>query len=112
MGDRPKKSETLAGTVTRQLPIIDWPAFFARQQANMDMNSLSGPCPVESFNETTWYNWTPGMNPPVPASQAVHPEKFLYYPPPLPKEWDLSLVNFQQPQIPPPNESQVGGPIF
>jgi hypothetical protein len=112
MGDRPKKNEKLAGTSTRQPVIVDWPAVFARQQLTMEQNALRGTYPIEADKLTTFYNYSYGMNPPEPPSQAVHPEKFVYYPPLLPKEWDLSRIRIQTPQIPGNMGDLVGGPFF
>jgi hypothetical protein len=112
MGDRRKPSEKLGATVTRQPEIIDWPTVFARQQMAMENSSLSGTCPIEAIKEASFFNYSYGLNPSMPVSQAVNPEKIVYYPPSLPKEWDMSLIRFQTPQVPGDMGDLVGGPFF
>jgi hypothetical protein len=113
MGDRPKRNEKLAATVTRRPPDIDWASVFGRQQANMNMNSMLGSCPVESEKQAMFYNWTPSLNvTPVVANQATSPEKFVYYPPQLPKAWDQSMIRLHTPMVPGIPEDVVGGPFF
>jgi hypothetical protein len=112
MGDRRKANEMLGATVTRQPAVIDWPAVFQKQQLTMEHTALLGTNPIEADKETTFYNYSYGLNPPEIPSQAVHPEKFVYYPPLLPKEWDLSRIRIQTPQIPGNMGDLIGGPFF
>jgi hypothetical protein len=112
MGDRPKRNETLGAPVLLHPPVIDWTSVFAKQQANMNIHNSIAPQIIPSEMESMWYNWTPGMNPAMPPNQAVHPEKFVYFPPLLPKDWDLSRIHLQTPQIPGNMGDLVGGPFF
>jgi hypothetical protein len=77
------------------------------------MNSMLGSCPIEAEKQASFYNWTPSLHcTPAVQNQVTSPEKFTYYPPALPKEWDLSKVRLQTPTVPAYMGDLIGGPFF
>jgi hypothetical protein len=102
MGDRPNRKERLGAGTSRRPALVDWPLYFAHQQALMNHFAID-PNPETKENNVSFYNLRPPLLPVLP-SMATDPGRFIYYPPRLPKAWDLSLVNFQR-----PGPSDMGG---
>jgi hypothetical protein len=98
MGDRPNRKERLGAGVSARPALVDWPSYFAHQQALMNYFAIDSH-PETKENLASFYNLRPPLLPVLPCL-ATDPGRFIYYPPRLPKEWDLSLVNFQRPGIP------------
>jgi hypothetical protein len=99
MGDRPSNhKERLGAGVNPRPALVDWNSYFAYRQAQMNYNAID-PNPETKENLASFYNLRPPLLPVAP-SMATDPGRFIYYPPALPKAWDLSLVHFQRPGMP------------
>jgi hypothetical protein len=98
MGDRPNRLERLGAGNSRRPALVDWSSYFAHQQGLMNYFAID-PNPETKENLASFYNLRPPIYRVLP-SMATDPARFTYYPPRLPKEWDLSLINFQRPGHP------------
>jgi hypothetical protein len=110
MGDRRNPSIRLGAPLSTQPAVVDWPSYFAQRQAQMNHFSID-PNPQIPETQASFYNWTPSLQPPMHPNQGTQPHLFVYYPPRLPKEWDLSFTRFQ---LPGPGDlgECPGGPFF
>jgi hypothetical protein len=92
--DQPNRARKLGAPVIKRPALVDYALQSMMLQSQMDSYSMN-PNPQVQESLAVFYNKRPLT--PVNPNQATDPSQFLYYPPRLPKAWDLSLVNFQRP---------------
>jgi hypothetical protein len=102
--DKPTQPGAAIGT---QPPLVDYnltAAMRAAAMMNCEPHNMENPA-----NEFMFYDANGNRDPPMRPNIVLEPT-MTYFPPELPKEWNMSLTDFQQPM--PEVESLVGGNSF